>query len=152
MKINPKWGCPTDLTETLAQEIFDAVPRVLVLGQVAGLVKVPRGTLSSWIKRGEDDRQKNESSIFAYFSTGLRLAQALEVEKLMRHLKNAKGKNKSDSKWLLEKCFREDFGIESLQLQELVEIINILRQDIDNLKTNQGRGIVNAKKINEEGR
>jgi len=104
--------------------IIQAISKVLVLGQVAGLVEVHRSTLSTWIINGDNDRKEGISSDLAHLSTGVRKAQALVVEDLIKTYK----RGKSYAKWLLEVCFREDFGIDAGVISELLAKCDKLEQ------------------------
>jgi hypothetical protein len=116
-----KVGAPTELDEEKLKEIIGAVPRVLVIGQIAGLCCVPRTTLIGWLKKGDEHNLINNGSIYAQLSTQYRQAFAEEAEKLLKIVRNPKGKNKASSQWLLERVFREDFGVDSDKIKELID-------------------------------
>lgn len=118
--MKPKVGAPLTYDHSQYAKIIQAVHDVLVLGQVAGLIGVPRITFHDWLAAGDDDRKNNICSELAQLSTGVRLAQAQEVVKLLESIRKNK-KGAGNAKWLLEKCFAEDFGRDAEAYKVLLE-------------------------------
>lgn len=126
MKAN-RVGFHTKLTPELHQKIIEAVSKVIIPSKVAALVKIPQQTLSDWLKRGENDANNSQQSIFAHLAIDFKYEQALLVSHLIQRLQDCPANYRS-LVWLLERCFREDFGSDSSQIQELVNNINLINK------------------------
>ncbi|MBX4189710.1 hypothetical protein KW791_00210 [Candidatus Parcubacteria bacterium] len=144
--LQPKRGAPIGLTNEKLKEIINAVPRVLVIGQIAGLCCTPRTTLLDWLKRGEKDNIAKQDTIFAQLSSGYKQALAIEAEKLLKILRNPNGKNKASSQWLLERVFRDDFGVDSEKIKELLDKQEHFSKLLDQILTHplQGKKLLNG--------
>lgn len=112
-------GAPLTYDPKTFKTIIKSVHDVLVLGQVAGLICIPRATFTQWIERGDNDRINNVRSDLAHLSSGVRLAQAQEVVILIENIRKNK-RGAQNSKWLLEKCFAEDFGRDAEAFKQLL--------------------------------
>lgn len=111
-------GRPTTLTEEVHISIIDAVPKVLIKTQIAGLVGISHQKLCYWLDRGEKDLKENNLSIYAHLFADFVRARAIEVQNLIERIRKAPDNYKALC-WILEKCFREDFGEDSEELKEL---------------------------------
>ncbi len=112
---------PHTLTEELLEKIIEATPQVLVVNQIAGLCMIPRSTLKDWMATGIEDAKSGKDTIFAQLSARFHEAKAKEVRILIAYLRTCP-KNYQSVTWILEKCFREDFGADSEELKELREL------------------------------
>lgn len=115
----PRMGAPLTYDPKQYDQIIQAVHDVLVIGQVANLVGVPRVTFINWLDRGDEDRSNGISSELAHLSTGVRLAQGQEAKELIERIKKNK-KGVGNARWLLEKCFAEDFGKDAEAFKQLL--------------------------------
>lgn len=111
-------GRPSKLTEEVAQRILQAIPEVFVLPQIAALSRVPKTTLVSWLEHGRADLEKNIDSDYAEFSCDFEQVRAQAVRDLLYSMQMDGDRHKVNT-WILEKCFREDFGKESEEMREL---------------------------------
>lgn len=117
-----KSGAPNKLTAILHQKIIDNVPLVLVPSQVAALSHISKHVLNEWLRKGEEDLKNGIESDYAILTTDFREAQALTLREKMQILSTCP-KNYGAITWQLEKCFKEDFGIESALYSEVMGII-----------------------------
>lgn len=131
-QLNPA-GRPSDLTPELLNQIINAVPRVIIQSQVAKLVKTTKQNISLWLKRGEIDQKENKRTIYREFYDEFYAAQARVVEEKLASLGKCP-RNYQALTWILEKCFREDFGSESEEIRQLkalfVKILPVLEKGI----------------------
>ena len=97
--------------------ILEKIPKLYVLGQVAWACGVNRDTFHGWIKRGDEEAKEKLDTPLSRLSKGVRKTQAAAVESLLEEVRS-RG-NGTNQKWILEKCFREDFGQDSAEIQEL---------------------------------
>lgn len=124
MKAN-RPGRPIEFNDEIAGRILYAIPHVLTISQIAGYSKVPKQSLQNWLKRGEEESKTDEASIFAQFWFNYQRARADVVKELIDVLKS-RPKVYQPIIFLLERCFREDFGVDSHLIQELIDNIKKL--------------------------
>jgi len=118
-------GRPTELTPIVKQRILEAVPQVIIPAQVAALARVPKQTLSDWLIRGDKDIKAGTDSIYAQFSDDFKHAQAKIVQETLAFLRCCP-KNYQALTWILERCFRKDFGSDSEEIKELIRNIELI--------------------------
>ncbi len=116
-------GHHTILTQSMIDNIIKAVPQVLIQNQVAGLVGIPRQYLSLWLKYGERDIQRGtENSLFAQLYDRFYKSRAEVLRDKLLFLSTCP-KNYGAITWIIEKCFREDFGAESEEMKQLKDLV-----------------------------
>lgn len=120
MKSNPQ-GFHTSLTNQVKERVIEATSQVIVLPQIAALSGVPLTTLRGWLHRGAKDKIGGIESIFAQLSSEFYKARGEVVRDLLNQLRSCP-KNYGALTWILEKCFKEDFGAESEEMKELREL------------------------------
>lgn len=108
----------TMLDQELIDSIIFAVPQVIVQNQVAAFCGIHRMNLSSWLKRGDEEHLNGIESVFSQLAVRYHETRSHVVKNLVFELKQCP-KNYQALVWLLEKCFREDFGSESEEIREL---------------------------------
>lgn len=124
MKANSP-GRPTELTPAVHKRLVEAVPHVIIPAQVAALARVPKQTLSDWLSRGEKDARNGVDSIYAQFSDEYLHTQAKVVKETLTRLK-ACPKIYQPLIWILERCFRRDFGADADEIKELIRNLEII--------------------------
>jgi hypothetical protein len=118
-------GRPTELTKEVHARLIEAVSHVIIPSQVAAYARVPRTTLLEWLQRGEKDSSAHIDSIYAQFSSDFIQAQSEIVKETIAFLRSCP-KNYQALIWLLERCFRKDFGSDSEEIKELIRNIEII--------------------------
>ena len=113
-------GQPTKFSAETTEKIIEGVEKVLVLGQVAAWAQITRQTLYNWLNQGKEDIGKGLWSEHAQFFYKVKGKQCEEVAKLQLHIRNAIPNWQSQA-WLLERCFREDFGADAGIINDLLE-------------------------------
>lgn len=117
-----KVGRPPGLTPEVEAKIIDAIPRVYVVGLIADYVGVPRNTLYDWLKWGREDQKDSKDSIYAQLSGKYRSTLAKSAEEKLTTLSSCP-RNYQAITWMLEKCFKKDFGKDSEEYQKLVDLV-----------------------------
>lgn len=121
-----KLGTPCRLTLAVHKEIVEAIPLVIVFGQACEYAGTPRATGRTWLNRGDKERVSDIDSDYASFSLDVRKAQARVIRDLIK-----KGRKKN--LWLLERCFREDFGINGEDIKLMGERMEQFQLIIDRM-------------------
>lgn len=128
-------GRPCTLTEEMIPQLCKAIDEVLSLNQAANLCEIPRTTIIDWIKRGNNHALTGQTdSLYYKLSTSVKKAQGEAARARMACLMNG-DKNWQASAWILERVFREDFGSNSREVDELTELVKQLKQDMAKLKS-----------------
>lgn len=112
-------GRPPKFGEELTVKILEGIEKVLVMRQVAGHAGVTYQSIYNWLEQGKKDIQDNNWTEFSKFFYAVKGAQSAEVQKLVKEIK-ARVPGWQANAWLLERCFREDFGQEAGIIQELL--------------------------------
>lgn len=113
-------GRPTKLDEEMIIRVTDAVRRVLVTRHVAGLCKISHDTIYEWFKRAKRDRSEGLiDTIHIKFSDAYKAALSEKVNEYIECISTCQ-KNWQANAWLLERCFREDFGADAGVIQDLI--------------------------------
>lgn len=112
----------------LYNKLIQNVRSVLVIRQTAMLSGVTDRRLREWLDWGKRHLNDDPESpiIFAQFARDFYMAQAEKVSELMEEIREGK-KNWQSSAWLLERCFRDDFGSDAAKLAEISDEIAELR-------------------------
>lgn len=142
-------GYHTKLTAEIHDVIIENAGRALTVNTIAKLVGVARDTLLDWFRRGREDSQNGIWTVFSQLSVDYDQKISEEIIKLIDDIRDRK-KNWQACWELLKAVNREDFGMDALQFQQLAEIIDQLKIEIDLLKSNHGRGISNGKSEEEK--
>lgn len=111
-------GRPTELNSEKYQLLLDAIPRVIIQQHVAYMARVAPSTLSIWLSRGKEEQETNPGSIYAQFATDYHVARCEIIQEKLNIIATDH-ENRAGNAWILEKCFREDFGKESEEMREL---------------------------------
>lgn len=111
-------GRPPELNSDKYQLLLDAVPRVIIQQHVAYMARVSPAALSEWLTRGREEQITNPESIYAQFANDYHAARCAIIEEKLNIIATDHD-NRAGNAWILEKCFREDFGKESEEMREL---------------------------------
>jgi sugar-specific transcriptional regulator TrmB len=137
MNISNGPGRPSELTEEIKARILEAVPEVLVQAQIAKRSKIPKQTLNTWLTRGISDKKEGIDSIYAQFSDDYNYALSQVVKEMLDYLKRPI-KNYGSMTWVLERCFREDFGSEGPEIRELRDLFKQAFPDLMTKEVDHG--------------
>ena len=112
-------GFHTILTPEVHQCILDAIPKVFTLTQVAAKSRISHQNLSNWLKRGKKELEEGQNTIFGQLFADYKEKQSEVAEAYLRDMSNL---NSFQSvSWILERCFKEDFGAEAGAISEIKE-------------------------------
>ena len=142
-KIEFKVGRPCNLNQEEAKRILAFVPRGLIVGQVARLSKIPKRTLSSWLKRGEDEINIEPRSIFVQFLLEFEYLRGIEIAQMLEEMRRRVPG--WQALWeILKSIAREDFGVEAVEYKELLDLFTKLSESFKRFTDNQGQGVTNG--------
>lgn len=131
---------PNILNEELIKKLSDAIRSVLVMRRACDLIGLNRQNLDNWRKKSDE----LPDSIYAMLFIEIRKAQAEKIQTLLANIEERKS-NWQANAWILERCFREDFGQDAGIIEELVSRANQMDDLIENIKL--GRELFNDKKV-----
>lgn len=134
---NPS-GYHTNLSEYLIKQIIEATPKLMIVNQIAGYCGIPKSTLGDWLKRGAKEGKEGKDTLFAQLSAQFHTAKAKRCHDLLMKVEGDQENMKAYS-WLLEKCFREDFGAESQELRELRDLFEEILPIMKGAKNGNGK-------------
>lgn len=119
------YGVPRNLTPEIHDEIVANVRLVLSIRQAAALSKVNRSTLQTWLRKGEEE----VDPIYVNFATDVKKAQAEEATALVQTIRSAPERWQAIA-WLLERCFRDDYGAHSEEYERLYKEMEEIKDAI----------------------
>jgi hypothetical protein len=131
----------TKLTPALIVEIVAAIHRVLIMRHVAWSCGVHYTRLYAWLRQGEDDDKEEKDTIHRDLLYALRLAQTEKIAGLLDIIADRKANWQSNA-WILERCFREDFGSDGAEMKELSETLKKLCEDVQRIKSSPTVGTI----------
>ena len=111
-------GRQTDLEQGAYEAVLEAVHQVLIQRHVAALAHVSEQALSKWLIRGKADQENNIDSIYALFVEDYNAERAKVIRDKLEII-SRDPENRAGNCWILERCFREDFGKDSEEIREL---------------------------------
>jgi len=122
-----KGGCKTVLTPELQREAVEAARLGLPLTFVGPRVGVTKTTIFNWLRWG----RKADNEPYSSFLAAINEARAKFVETSLTAIADH-GKDSWQAKaWLLERMFRDEFGGDKLELNQLKKELRELRQLFD---------------------
>lgn len=130
-----KPGFHTELTPQLHQEILQAAREVIVPSQTAARVRIPKGTFNGWLKRGMNEAELGENTIFAQLSVEYFQVLTETVKESLDKLKTCP-RNYQALTWILERCFRRDFGSDSEIIEKILKNFEIIKSVYEGEKQN----------------
>lgn len=139
MSMNATTGRPLELDEYRKQKILAAIPEVIVQAQVAKRARIPKQTLNTWLVRGQKEKLLGLDTEYTRFSDEYDYAQSQVVCETLADLRK-KPKSYGALVWILERCFKSDFGDDSDQIQYLMDIV------YNQILPILGKGIHNGRK------
>jgi hypothetical protein len=143
-------GFHTTLTDEVREHILSFAARGLVIGQVARLSRTPRETLRRWLKKGEEEANLGNSTIYSQLWVEFEERRGDEIDKMLQDVK-ARKTNWQASWELLRSVAREDFGMDSYEFKELLDMYLKLREDFKRLKDKPLQGTEHVKELDSVG-
>lgn len=129
--VEPKLGRPEGTKKELPEDkipmIIEGFSKTFVLRRAAGWASESPYHLRQWMEKGAEDAAHQIDSIHAqlFFQVAYVLSK-----KAAEYIKILEGcpKNSNGIIWLLEKCLREDYGQDSIELKEVLDHVNKLSE------------------------
>lgn len=110
------------------QEIIDNIREFLSIRQAAWASKVSDPAINWWMKWGKEALARDEDdNIHAQFYLDARKAQSEKIKELIDNIFNRRDGWQANA-WLLERCFREDFGSDAAKMAEVTDEILKLKE------------------------
>lgn len=134
-------GRPLELTEDKIEHILSFVEDGVIVHQVARLSCTPHTNLHRWLGRGKEDAMQGIDNLYSRLWTKFEEKRAAVIKKWMGNIGD-RLTNWQANAWLLERCFREDFGLDAGSIQELFNNYLKLKQDYDKLASQSIKGSI----------
>lgn len=138
MPANPP-GQPTKFCPEMTAKILEGIKACLVMTQACSYAGISRWSVYNWLEKGMNDIKNDICSEYAQFFYSVKRTQADEIKELIETIRLRK-KNWQALAWLLERCFREDFGQDAGIIQDLLAKCEKLEQDFKRVYENPLQG------------
>ncbi len=125
-------GRPTKFTPEMQERILEGMKKVLVKRHAAAYAGIHHKTLYRYLEWGEEDLLNDLDTDYAKFCAAFKRTQADKIDELVDGIQSRK-KNWQALAWLLERCFRQDYGQDAGIIQELLEKSNRMEDDFKKL-------------------
>jgi hypothetical protein len=143
---------PTALTDAVVTRILYFVEQDILLNNAARCARIHSDTLERWLKIGEDDVINDRDTFLAQFYLQVKEKQGNKISIILQKIEDCT-KNWQALAWKLEKCFREDFGIDANEFKYMLESYNKLRDDFMLMKeSSKIHGVITDGKELDQGR
>lgn len=129
-------GRPTKLTEEISQAIIKDVREFLSINYAAEAQDIPRATVTTWMRHGNEDLEAGKANIFTRFTQGIKRGRAAFVQEAIKDIRSGIS-NWQSTAWLLERCCAEDFGKDAELYKQLLEDYKMLMQSL----VDQNKGV-----------
>ena len=130
-------GRPSLFCKKTTDKILEAIGDVLVLSQASAMARISRQTLYNWLMEGKKDIEENNLTDKAVFFYDVKMVQAKQIKKIQLNIRNAIPNWQSQA-WLLERCFREDFGADAGIVNDLLAKCEQLEAAFKRMEENKG--------------
>lgn len=103
--------------------------------RAAGWAMISYYHLTKWLKRGQDDHDEGKDTLYAqlFLKVARRLSE--KANDILSRLETAPN-NSGALTWILEKCLKQDYGSESEEYKELVDLYGKLFDSYKRLADN----------------
>lgn len=145
-------GFHTTLTPELHEKIISLVPTCLTPYIVAKCARLRYPTLLNWLKRGREDADKEQCTIFSQLAYDFEEKLGESLSRCVQNVLDC-GKNWPAAWELLSSLDRENFGKESILYKDLLDSYKKLFESYKQLlesKTSQ-RIVEDAKEMDSKG-
>lgn len=134
MEYSPKLGAPVKpLLPKHIDKIVEGFGKTFALRRAAGWAEISPYHLRKWLLQGERDLldgvKSNYAHLFIKVAKQLSEKASTYIERL-EHCPN----NAGSLTWLMEKCLRDDYGNDSIEYKELVDLYKKLLESYKRLQ------------------
>jgi hypothetical protein len=123
-------GRPLGLTPEIAKEVIamigNGVPYAVAI-EAAGFCEK---TIYNWLSYGIRDRNEGKDTIFVEFLQSIKRVEASFINELLGRVKEGVDRWQSCA-WILERRYRQHFGVDAGIIQELMESFKQLEAKLD---------------------
>lgn len=121
----PRRGGPIPylLTEKLIDDLCQDLLDVLSIRHMCGGCEISPQCFYDWMRKGDKDIKDGHYTIYAKLVYRIKKTQKDAVQQRLERLKN-RGQHWQADAWILERCFREDFGADAGAIQELMQKVS----------------------------
>lgn len=133
-------GRPTRLTEDFIEKFVAAVKAVLTYKRACEMCSLHKSSFYAYLDQAEKDKKDDIESIHTRFSDAVKKARSEKAQQYIKTIENRE-KNWQANAWLLERCFREDYGTDSDYLREFLAKSNALEEKINLLMNKKNHQI-----------
>ena len=131
--------------------ILESVSDELILTNAARRARVTLEQLKTWLSLGHEDVSRGFKTDLGEFYLDVMEAQGDRVKELLLKVSQGKRGWKSAT-WILERCLKEDFGTDSTEYKDLLELYTKLRDDLKRLTDNPLQGVTtNGREMDFKG-
>lgn len=113
-----KAGRPCNIDQEMISKLRQATADVLVPNQIFPRLGLNESTFYLWMKSGKNDLENGVESPMADFYYNYLIVRSNTVKELLSKLISG-SKNPNALIWILERCFRDDFGTDNLEFKEI---------------------------------
>lgn len=132
-------GRPTKFDKETTEKILKNLEDTLALKYAAEAAEVTYETLNNWLNEGKQDLINNQYTDKAKFFHAIKKSQGDCVAKFQQRIASC-CKNWQALAWLLERCKREDFGVDAGIIQDLLAKAEKMEQSLNRLES-QPQGV-----------
>lgn len=133
-------GQPTKFSPQLTADIISGIEQVTVLRQACGFARITYQSLWNYLNIGKQDIIDGNYTDYAKFFYDVKTAQFKKVKYLMKCIED-RVTNWQASAWILERCFREDFGNDGGVIHDLLEKCDKLAQAFQKMNNSAPEGL-----------
>jgi hypothetical protein len=139
LRANPP-GQPTMFSPEITKKLIEGIRLVLVLKQACGHARITYQSLWNWLNIGKADIEAGKYTDYAQFFYDVKGAQCEEVAELQANIRKAIPNWQSQA-WLLERCFRDDFGQGVEVIQEIRDKFELLEKHFEREQNAKPEGL-----------
>lgn len=123
-----------ELYPDMQDKVVGKVRELLVLRISAWACKIHEQTLYGWMRKGQAAIAEGDyENQYARLHFAVRAAQADAALEMLTNIKNRQD-NWQANAWILERCLRDDFGVDANKMAELTAQISALQEFMSKFK------------------
>jgi hypothetical protein len=141
LKYKPQAHRPVvELREDQIPKIVEGFEFTFVLNRAAGWASVSRYHLKKWLHMGANDLDEGKhDTIYAQLFTQVGISLSNKAKEFLSKLQKCP-RNAGALQWLLEKCFKNDYGTDSDEMKEMIDLYEKLLESYKRLADNRVQG------------
>jgi hypothetical protein len=150
MKFESKAHRPViEMREDQVDVIVEGFATTFALRRAAGWAMVSPYHLKKWLEQGENDTEKGIESLYAQLFSKVGKALSDRAREFLEKLQGCP-KNGTCLQWLLEKCFKNDYGSDTEEMKELIDLYSKLLESYKRLADNRQGALTHGREMDTE--